>query len=64
MTAVQNPQDLVGRTVVDSAGDKIGKVGQVYINDQSGQPEWLTVSTGMFGNKESFVPLYGSDTSG
>ena len=64
MTAIQNPQDLVGRTVVDSSGDKIGKVGQVYINDQSGQPEWLTVSTGMFGSKESFVPLYGSDTSG
>jgi uncharacterized protein (TIGR02271 family) len=64
MTAAQSAQDLIGRTVVDSAGDKIGKVGQVYVNDQSGQPEWITVSTGLFGTRESFVPLYGSDTSG
>jgi uncharacterized protein (TIGR02271 family) len=53
-------QELAGRTVVDGAGDKIGKVGQVYLNDSSGQPEWVTVSTGLFGTKESFVPLRGA----
>lgn len=64
MTAPQQAQELIGRNVVDGDGAKIGKVGQVYLNDESGQPEWITVSTGMFGGKESFVPLYGSDTSG
>jgi uncharacterized protein (TIGR02271 family) len=57
-------QDLTGRTVVDPDGSKVGKVGQVYLNDRSGQPEWVTVSTGMFGNKESFVPLRGADFTG
>jgi len=48
---------LMGSTVRDSAGDKIGKVGQVYLDDTTGQPEWVTVRTGLFGTKESFVPL-------
>ncbi|MBA3419188.1 MAG: PRC and DUF2382 domain-containing protein [Geodermatophilaceae bacterium] len=48
---------LMGSTVQDSSGAKIGKVGQVYLDDESGSPEWVTVSTGMFGGKESFVPV-------
>ena len=48
---------LSGATVVDTGGSKIGKVGQVYLDDQTGQPEWVTVKTGLFGTKESFVPL-------
>ena len=52
--------DLVGRTAVDPQGDKIGKIGQVYLDDQSGEPVWVTVSTGFFGSNESFAPLYGA----
>jgi uncharacterized protein (TIGR02271 family) len=48
---------LSGSTVVDAGGNKIGKVGQVYLDDQTGQPEWVTVKTGLFGTKESFLPL-------
>jgi uncharacterized protein (TIGR02271 family) len=48
---------LSGATVRSSSGDKIGKVSQVYVDDRSGQPEWVTVRTGLFGTKESFVPL-------
>ncbi|WP_167044515.1 PRC and DUF2382 domain-containing protein [Salinibacterium sp. ZJ454] len=43
--------------VYDTNGNKIGKIGQVYLDDQTGRPEWLTVSTGLFGTSESFVPL-------
>jgi uncharacterized protein (TIGR02271 family) len=55
---------LSGATVVDTAGNKIGKVAQVYLDDQSGQPEWVTVRTGLFGTKESFVPLAAARVSG
>ena len=48
---------LMGSTVRDNAGEKIGKVRQVYLDDTTGQPEWVTVHTGLFGTKESFVPL-------
>ncbi len=50
-------QSLMGSAVHDSSGEKIGKVGQVYLDDNSGAPEWVTVSTGLFGTKESFVPV-------
>ncbi|MCP3800554.1 PRC and DUF2382 domain-containing protein [Allokutzneria sp. A3M-2-11 16] len=50
-------QQLFGDEVYDRHGDKIGKVGQVYLDDQTGQPVWVTVRTGLFGMKESFVPL-------
>jgi uncharacterized protein (TIGR02271 family) len=59
-----NVQDLTGRTAVDPEGDKIGKVAQVYLDDHTGEPQWVTISTGLFGNKESFAPLYGSRQSG
>jgi uncharacterized protein (TIGR02271 family) len=58
MTSPQQWDNLIGATAVDADGDKIGKVGQVYLNDGTGEPEWVTVSTGLFGTRESFAPLY------
>ncbi len=52
--------DLIGRTVVDTDGDKVGSVYDVYLDNDSGQPEWLAVTTGLFGTKVSFVPLDGA----
>lgn len=50
--------------VVDSEGKRIGKIGQIYLDDQGGQPEWVTVSTGLFGNGESFAPLADATVEG
>jgi uncharacterized protein (TIGR02271 family) len=58
MTTPQQWDNLIGLTAIDSDGDKIGKVGQVYLDDAAGQPEWATISTGLFGTRESFAPLY------
>lgn len=63
MTVPQQWNDLIGCTAIDVDGDKLGKVGQVYLNDETGQAEWITVSTGMFGSQESFAPLYNSSFS-
>jgi uncharacterized protein (TIGR02271 family) len=60
MTTPQQWENLVGLTAVDAEGNKVGKVGQIYLNDTSGEPEWVTVKTGMFGTRESFAPLYNS----
>jgi len=48
---------IFGGTVYDTAGEKIGTIAQVYLDDTTGQPDWATVQTGLFGTKESFVPL-------
>lgn len=50
-------EDLFNSDVVDVNGNKIGAIGQVYLDDQTGQPSWVTVKTGWFGLKETFVPL-------
>jgi uncharacterized protein (TIGR02271 family) len=49
-------ETLAGATVLDNDGDKIGSVGQVYIDPATGGAAWLTVKTGLFGTSESFVP--------
>ncbi|WP_420174939.1 PRC and DUF2382 domain-containing protein [Luteococcus sp. OSA5] len=49
--------------VVDSEGNKVGDVGQVYLDDATGRPEWVTVRTGLFGMKETFVPLRGENVA-
>jgi uncharacterized protein (TIGR02271 family) len=64
MTTSQDPQAFVGLTAIDTDGAKIGKIGQVYIDDETNQPVWVTISTGLFGTKESFAPLYGSQADG
>jgi uncharacterized protein (TIGR02271 family) len=56
--------DWNGRTVVDSDGEKIGKVDQIYYANDDGTPEWLTVNTGLFGTKTNFVPIDGSRPNG
>ena len=63
MRDVKRAQDLIGSDVYDREGDKIGRVGNVYVDDATHQPEWVTVRTGLFGTKESFVPLEGASTS-
>ena len=54
----ENELDAVAAaTVYDRDGDKVGRVGQVYFDDNTNQPSWVTVATGLFGTSESFVPL-------
>jgi uncharacterized protein (TIGR02271 family) len=60
MTSPEQWNDIIGSTAIDADGDKVGKVGQIYLNDATSDPEWVTVSTGLFGTKESFAPLYGA----
>ena len=55
---------LVGQVAYDRDGDRIGKVGAVYYDDATNEPSWLTVQTGFFGTKETFVPVQGADVSG
>ncbi|WP_165069802.1 DUF2382 domain-containing protein [Marisediminicola senii] len=52
---------LFGADVVDPTGDKVGSVGQVYLDSDTEQPTWVTVKTGLFGNSESFVPVSDAD---
>jgi uncharacterized protein (TIGR02271 family) len=54
-------QDMVNRLydaqVVDPRGEKIGSVKRIWLDGQTGDPLWASVHTGLFGLRESFVPL-------
>ncbi|MGC5628867.1 PRC-barrel domain-containing protein [Georgenia sp. Z1344] len=51
---------LAAKTPVHGSDGKIGTVGQVFLDDSSNDPTWMTVNTGLFGTKETFVPLDGA----
>lgn len=56
-------QELIGHKLVDQDGHNVGKIRQVYRDDQTHQPTWVTVHTGMFGHQENFVPLVGAEVT-
>jgi stress response protein YsnF len=45
-----------GSTVVDRDGEKIGTFEELYL-DQGDRPAWAAVKTGLFGMRQTFVPL-------
>src|SRR5688500_13624703 len=63
MIGTETLDRVIGRDVYDESGNKIGSASEVYLDDQTGQPEWVTVRTGLFGTKESFVPIRDADVT-
>ncbi|QFG68057.1 DUF2382 domain-containing protein [Ornithinimicrobium pratense] len=55
--------ELYSAQVVTQDGEKLGGVGQVYLDDHTGEPSWVSVKTGWFGTSESLVPLDGAELS-
>jgi stress response protein YsnF len=53
---IETALDWRGRTVVDRDGDKIGKFDELYLDDAD-RPAWAAVTTGLFGMRQTFVPL-------
>nr|WP_204264326.1 PRC and DUF2382 domain-containing protein [Geodermatophilus normandii] len=46
----------IGSTVQGPDGEKIGTVESFFVDDRTGAPTWVAVSTGLFGTKHSIVP--------
>jgi uncharacterized protein YrrD len=64
MTTPQEAQEYIHRAAVDADGNRFGKVSQVYMDEQTGQPIWVLVETGLFGTRLSFAPIHGSRRDG
>jgi uncharacterized protein (TIGR02271 family) len=56
---IDSQGDVIGR-----GGEKIGGIGEIYLDDVTGEPEWVSVNTGLFGVSESFVPLQAARIEG
>ena len=64
MTTSQDRPDFVHRAAVDAEGNRIGKITKVYQDDQTRQPMWVLVETGLFGARQSLAPIRGSRLDG
>src|SRR5687767_4576209 len=59
-----DPGQVMGRRLTGRGGEKLGTVEQVFLDDQTGVPEFAAVSTGLLGSRQSFVPLAEARISG
>ena len=57
-------ESWIGRTLHDASGHKVGKIEDIYTDDDTGQPEWIAITTGLFGSNVSFVPVAGASLTG
>ncbi len=53
-----------GSTVLDTEGNRIGKISEVYVDEDTQEPQWGLIHTGLFGTKQTFVPLVGAARDG
>lgn len=52
MTTSQDPRDYVHR----AAGNRIGKISQMFLDGRTGQPQRVPVETGLFGTRHKQQP--------
>ena len=64
MPDVNTVRSWQGATMVDRDGDKVGTIESIYVDDQTGEPEWALVNTGFFGTRSTFVPIAQASGSG
>lgn len=60
MLSPDDVQNAIGQDLYDNDGEKVGAIADIYLDNDTREPEWALVTTGMFGTKESFVPLAGA----
>ena len=54
-----NVADWHGKMLLDSNGEKIGKLQDVYVDVENDEPQFATVKEGFIGRHLTFVPLAG-----
>jgi uncharacterized protein (TIGR02271 family) len=55
--------EMRGAPVHDQEGDKIGKVEEIFYDQETRVPEWIGIGTGMFGTKRVLVPVRGAQVT-
>ena len=56
-TTANDVAQMRGMTAVATDGDKLGTIEDIYLDRETGKPEWMALKTGLFGGHLSFVPL-------
>ncbi len=64
MSDTATVNDWKGSELLGSDEGSIGTIDEIYMDQETGKPEWATVHTGLFGSKTHFVPLAGASPEG
>jgi uncharacterized protein (TIGR02271 family) len=57
MPTTHDVREWIDQELVDSNHDKIGKINEVYLDRQTGEPKFVAVKTGLLGSNVSLVPI-------
>jgi sporulation protein YlmC with PRC-barrel domain len=60
MINIEHIEDWRGKEVLDTAGESLGKLQEVYFDKGSGTPILLSVKTGLLGRKAKLIPIDGA----
>jgi sporulation protein YlmC with PRC-barrel domain len=52
-----NTLEWEGQTVLDRSGEKIGKIEEIFLVEETGRPEWALVKLGRIKSHATLVPL-------
>ena len=52
-----DPNTMIGAPVSSTGGESLGKINSIYLDNETNQPAWAAVKTGIFGGHVSLVPL-------
>lgn len=61
---LKDPSELAGKPVLGTGDSKLGKVEEVYLDNETDKLEWASIKTGMFGGHVSLVPLANAEYDG
>jgi len=50
-----------GRAVYSTDGEKLGSVEEIFVDEETNEPEWIGLGTGFFGKKRVVIPVQGAD---
>jgi len=57
MPTTPDVRSWIDQDLVDSNHDRIGKISEVYVDRETGEPKFVAVKTGLLGSKSSVVPI-------
>ena len=58
---MENLRSAQGMPVHSTEGEKLGSVEEIFIDEETGEPEWIGLGTGFFGTKRVLVPVKGAE---
>jgi len=54
----------IGNRVTDTLGVGVGRLEDIWVDAQSGEPAWLLIREGRFGSRHKLVPFEGATEGG